>query len=169
VCEAGVSAGALSPSVAFPRGPSDVYLYAGQVFASGDRCSLSTIVGSCVAVFLVDLERGVGGACHYLLPHHALGQVPSARFGDVAIGEVLSRVLELGGRRDNLCAKVFGGASLMLGRRGPAPSLGAKNVEVARRILDIEAIPVVGEDVGGVAGRKLVFEPTAGHVWVKRL
>jgi len=152
-----------------PDAPSDVYLHAGQVFASGDPCSLCTIVGSCVAVFLVDVEGGVGGACHYLLPCQARGQVASARFGDVAIGEALSRVLDLGGRRDRLCAKVFGGASLLLGPRGPAPSLGAKNVEVARRVLEAEAIPVVGEDVGGVTGRKLVFEPTAGHVWVKRL
>jgi chemotaxis receptor (MCP) glutamine deamidase CheD len=46
---------------------------------------------------------------------------------------------------------------------------GTKNVDVACRGLAEEGIPIVAEDVGGYAGRKLVFLTDEGHVWVKKL
>jgi chemotaxis protein CheD len=146
-----------------------VYLHAGQVFASGEPCEVSTVVGSCVAVMVIDPEQRVGGACHYLLPFRAEGQLASPRFGEAAISEVVARVLALGARAGCLEAKVFGGASTLGGERAGAASLGAKNVEVARRFLEEHGIPIVAEDVGGTSGRKLIFLPDEGHVWVKRL
>jgi chemotaxis protein CheD len=47
--------------------------------------------------------------------------------------------------------------------------LGTQNVRIARTLLAAEAIPVIGEDVGGQSGRKLVFLTDDGSAWIKEL
>jgi chemotaxis protein CheD len=152
-----------------PRGDDRVrvYLHAGKVFVSPEPCEVSTVLGSCVAVILVDPVRCVGGASHYLLPFDDHGR--SARFGNGAITELLARMLALGCRKVDLEAKVFGGASMLSQARADVQTLGSKNVEVARRRLGTEGIPIAAEDVGGYAGRKLVFLTDLGQIWVKKL
>jgi chemotaxis protein CheD len=150
-------------------GPVTVYLHAGQVFASAEPCEISTILGSCVAVLLVDPVKRIGGASHYLLPFCASPERATLRFGNAAIAELLSRMLALGSRKADLCAKIFGGASTLAQGRPGVPSLGAQNVDVARTMLGAEGIPILAQDVGGIAGRKVVFRTDEGHVWVKRL
>ena len=154
--------------------PSDdtrprVYLHAGQVFVSREPCEVSTVLGSCVGVLLVDSVLRFGGACHYLLPFEGAGAVATPRFGSVAIATLVARMLALGSQKRDLRAKLFGGASMLHGDRPDGPSLGAKNVEVARERLEEEGIPIVAEDVGGYTGRKLVFLTDQGHVWVRTL
>jgi chemotaxis protein CheD len=147
-----------------------VYLSAGQIFASAEPCEITTILGSCVGVLLIDSFRRSGGASHYLLPFDSRGSgVASARFGDTAISQLLDRMLSLGSRRGDLVAKVFGGASTLAPLRAEAQTLGSKNVDVARRRLEEESIPIVAEDVGGHSGRKVVLLTDVGHVWVKKL
>jgi chemotaxis protein CheD len=154
--------------------PSDdtrprVYLHAGHVFVSSKPCEVSTVLGSCVGVLLVDSVLRFGGACHYLLPFEGAGAAATPRFGNVAIATLVERMLVLGSRKRDLRAKLFGGASMLQGDRPDAPNLGAKNVDVARQCLEQEGIPIVAEDVGGHTGRKLVFLTDRGHVWVKTL
>jgi chemotaxis protein CheD len=143
-----------------------IYLYPGQVHASADPCEITTVLGSCVAVVLVDAVRGIGGATHFLLPFDR-GQSP--RFGNGAITELLRRTLALGSSRSNLVAKVFGGAQILIPIRPNSKSLGSKNIDLARQRLADECIPIVAEDVGGVTGRKVIFFTDLGTVWVKRL
>jgi chemotaxis protein CheD len=147
-----------------------VHLHAGQTFVSSQSCTISTVLGSCVAVCLVDPARGSGGANHYLLPMHVVGNNGSARFGNVAIEELVNKMLLLGSRRHELQAKVFGGASTMqVAGRPETESLGWQNVEVARRVLAAHGIPIVAEDVGGARGRKLLFSTDRGHAWIRKL
>jgi chemotaxis protein CheD len=87
-----------------------VYLAPGQLFASGDRVQVTTILGSCVAVCLFDNEAEVGGVNHFLLPH---GTPPSPRFADHATTLLMQRVLALGAERGRLRAKLFGGACVL--------------------------------------------------------
>jgi chemotaxis protein CheD len=144
-----------------------VYLHAGEVFASATACTIATIVGSCVAVCLFDEKRCIGGANHYLLSESFVTGRASPRFGNVAIPELILRVIALGSRKGDLCAKIFGGASTTAA--GGSGTLGSKNVQIARRILSAERIPVVAEDVGGDRGRKIIFHTAEGHVWVRKL
>jgi len=157
-----------------PRPPRDiariqVYLSAGQIYASRAPCELTTILGSCVGVLLIDEAAQIGGASHYVLPFESQGTRASARFGDAAISQLVARMLSLGSRRSDLVAKVFGGASMLAPARSDVPTIGAKNVEVARRRLEDESIPIVAEDVGGCSGRKVVFLTDRGQVWIKDL
>jgi chemotaxis protein CheD len=142
-----------------------VYLAPGQLFASADAVQVRTILGSCVAVCLWDLEAGVGGLNHFLLPH---GAPPSPRFGEHAVPQLLQRVLALGASRERLRAKLFGGACVLEALRAGS-ALGSRNVEVAREQLSAAAIPVVAEDTGGDLGRKLVFEVQTGSAWIRAI
>jgi chemotaxis protein CheD len=150
--------------------PVVVHLHAGQLFASAQPCILSTVLGSCVAVCLIDSVRSSGGANHYLLPMNVVGSNASARFGNVAIDQLIAKMLLLGSRRHDLQAKVFGGATTFARPGRPdTDSLGWQNVVVARRVLAAQGIPVVAEDVGGARGRKLLFRTDEGHAWIRRL
>jgi chemotaxis protein CheD len=124
---------------------------------------VTTILGSCVAVCIWD--RRPRWAAQSLPP--SLRPPASPRFGDSAIALLIGRLLELGAHRGRLSAKVFGGACVLEAFRADEWSLGARNVEIAREQLAAASIPVVGEDVGGDLGRKLVFHVRTGAAWVR--
>jgi len=139
-----------------------VYLHPGQLVASSEPCSVTTILGSCVAACLWDPELGIGGVNHFLLPHFAGPDSSSTRFGSVAMAQLVEELLRLGARAHRLRAKVFGGGCVVEALRRRSHSLGAENVDVAFRFLRKLAIPVMSEDVGGHRGRKLVFRTADG-------
>jgi chemotaxis protein CheD len=142
-----------------------VYLPPGQILVSTEPLQVTTILGSCVAVCLWDPELRLGGINHFLLPQ-TQGE-PSPRFGETSTRVLVERVLAFGARPERLVAKVFGGASVLAGFRDGAGSLGERNAEAACAILAGCGVPVVGGDVGGRQGRKLVFDLRTGNVWVK--
>ena len=144
-----------------------VYLHVGQYMATETPASVSTILGSCVSVCLWDPKSGIGGVNHFVLPHFAGTGRLSPRFGNVAVESLIESLCALGTGADRLMAKIFGGAGVLGTANGQ--DLGARNVEVARELLEREGIPIVGEDVGGSHGRKLIFHTDAGTAWIKRL
>ena len=146
-----------------------VYLHSGQLYASNEPSSITTILGSCVAVCMWDDVYGFGGATHYLLPHRVSSGRGSVRFGHFAIDQLIGRLLAMGGIRSNLKAKIFGGSCIFAGFKKLEEQLGTKNVEVALRILENERIPIVTHDVGGPQGRKLIFNTDSGDAWIKLL
>ena len=146
-----------------------VYLHSGQIHVSDEPCSITTILGSCVAVCMWDPLEGVGGATHYLLPNRVSGHNASVRFGNCAIEQLISRLIKMGAKHANLQAKLFGGACIFAGFRSLEEQLGTKNVQLAIRMLDEAVIPVITHDVGGPQGRKLIFNTDSGDAWVKLL
>lgn len=160
------------PAAAVPAPPSAVYLHPGKMFAGAEPATVTTILGSCVAVCMFDAGRGVGGINHYLLPHWAAGSEGSARYGNVALRALLDRVVALGARREALQAKVFGGACVLAAFREAGPGamhLGERNSELAAAFLAEASIPLVGRDVGGTRGRKLIFRTDDGTALVRTL
>ncbi len=149
--------------------PAAVYLCPGQLFASAVTTSVTTIVGSCVAVGLWDPAAGVGGVCHFQLPRW-LGTGPRTQsYADVALQELLERIRLLGGGSERLRASLFGGACLTphVPRRHRA--LGEENLEQALAHLREYSIPVVEAVTGGCRGRKVVFRTGDGHAVVDPL
>lgn len=146
-----------------------VYLHPGKLYASAEPCVVTTILGSCVAVCLWDPVLGIGGINHFLLPYGPSTGSSSERFANVAIPSLIRKLLALGGTTRNLQAKLFGGACVIESMQAADRHLGAKNVEAARRTLAAEGIPIVGDDVGGRRGRKLLFRLDDGAAWVKLL
>jgi len=148
--------------------PASRYLHPGEVAVSATPLSLSTVLGSCVGVCLFDAERGVGGMNHFLLPDSAGHARPNARFGDVALEQLLADVLAAGARRHGLAARVYGGACVLLAFAG-SNHLGERNVQAALEFLDAQGIPVLGCDTGGRRGRRLLFHTHTGAARAQRI
>ncbi len=159
----------LSESADAVDGAQKFYLHPGRLFVSTEPAAVTTILGSCVAVCLWDESRGIGGMNHYLLPDGDADGAAAERFAKVALRRLLAKLLALGARKENLEAKLFGGACVLEAFRESRNDLGAKNVEAARHFLEVESIPIIAEDVGGQAGRKLVFHTGGGSAWVRKL
>ena len=150
------------------------YLHPGQVLIATEPSAVTTILGSCISVCLFDPKRGIGGINHFVLPNFAGRGPTSARFGNVAVENLVDGMLETGCSRYDLRAMLFGGSHLLRGFEGPSEKsstaeLGARNAEVARSMLESARIAIVGEDVGGRHGRKLVFFTDDGSFRVKPL
>ena len=146
-----------------------VYLQPGQLYASSQASAVTTVLGSCVAICLFDPVAAVGGMNHYLLPFFAGAGKGTPRFGNVAMTQLLERLLASGAVRGRLQAKVFGGACVLEAFQARQGHLGEKNATVAFRLLEEHSIPVVSSDVGGRSGRKLIFHSDTGSAWVARL
>lgn len=143
------------------------YLYPGALFADQRPHLVTTVLGSCVSVCLWDPVRRLGGINHYLLPLWNGEGLATPRYGNIAIDSLVERMLALGCTRGSLQAKIFGGAALWENPHGLIP-IGERNIELARRQLQQLHIPIVGADVGGDAGRKIIFNSEAGSVLLRR-
>lgn len=145
----------------------DVFLHAGEIYSSAAHSSVTTIVGSCVAVCACDADSGIGGVNHFLLPHHAASVERSLRFGNVATEELIAAIVRLGASRNRIRARVFGGASVVAELKGEYGKLGLRNAAVAIETLERLNVPVVEHDTGGRRGRKIHYDTRTGEALVR--
>jgi chemotaxis protein CheD len=143
-----------------------IYLQPGQWVATAEPSTITTILGSCVAVCLWDRELRVGGMNHYMLPFETGRTSGSPRFGDVAIHQLVEKLMSLGSRLSSLEAALVGGACVMDAFRRDGDHIGARNADLAERILPMHGIRVTRRELGGNRGRKLVFETGTGGLKV---
>jgi chemotaxis protein CheD len=134
------------------------------VVATGPAC-LSSILGSCVGLVLFHPRRQIGGLAHVVLPKAEGRLGGKGKFADLAVPEMLRQIAALGGNRAGLVAKLFGGASMFSGT-GPL-QIGISNEQAVRAALEIERIPVVAADLGGIKGRMIHFHCETGQVRVE--
>jgi chemotaxis protein CheD len=142
---------------------NEIYLHPGQLKVVREPVLLGTLVGSCVAVCLYSPGEG-GGMNHYVLPWQGPPGDLSGKHGPRAIELLVSQLEDAGIPRSRLAAKIFGGASPLGHLR-----LGADNSMLAFRAMSEAGIPVLASDVGGGRGRRIVFDPLSGEVWVREL
>ncbi|MEW6067597.1 MAG: chemotaxis protein CheD [Nitrospirota bacterium] len=145
------------------------YLIGGMIFASRKEYEIVTVLGSCIAICLWDPFLKIGGMNHYLFPVWDGKGTPTSRYGDIAIPKLIKKMLTLGCKKDNLKAKIFGGASTPNGRNNKILNVAAANILFAEDLLKEEDLPIIGSDVGGNYGRKIKFNTRTGEVLLKRL
>jgi len=130
-------------------------------------------LGSCVAIFIRDSRKGVGGMAHAMLPW--LPKEPRSganlmKYADFAIEKMVGEILDAGGAVENLEAKIAGGAHMFEGSQGEfSMDVGERNLEAARKKLSQMEIPLVSEDAGGRYGRSVVAQLEDGRVRVRSL
>jgi chemotaxis protein CheD len=142
----------------------------GEFYATTEDQVLVSVLGSCVAVCLFDLQRGIGGINQFLLPEPGPGSglASAATHHGVRMMEQLSEaLLRQGARRHQLAAKVFGAGNLPDDLLRFDTTL--RTVEFVHSYLDTEGIPLLAEDVMGAEARKVYIFPSSGKVLVKKL
>ena len=124
-------------------------------------------LGSCVAIALHDAIARVGGLAHVLLPQViGQGEPNRAKFASTAVPLLIEDMRALGASGP-FVAKLAGGASLFGPLLAMGGTVGARNIEAARAALEYARVPLVGEDVGGVAGRTVTLDVATGAFLVK--
>lgn len=141
------------------------FLFPGTIFADPRSYQISTILGSCVAVCLWDSVMRMGGINHYMLPLWNGEGLATPKYGNIAMEKLLAKMLAMGCKREQLIAKVFGGANLM-GTGNEVYLIGDRNISLACEMLEEYGIPIVASDVGGRIGRKIIMQADSGVVFV---
>ncbi len=134
-----------------------------------DGRSLKTILGSCVGVILRDPEKRVSGLAHIMLPEKRRDDEATGKYADSAVPALLARITSSGARHGSLQAMLIGGAQMFPMGNSTLASIGDQNVVAARKALKESRIPIVFEEIGGKAGRSVVFDNITGQVSVKTL
>lgn len=113
---------------------------------------IATLLGSCVAVCLIDPQLHLAGMNHFLLPS---GQPGGSRrstdedtvlHGDYAMEVLRNAMYARGASPARLIAKAFGGGNVV---NAIQMAIGSRNAEFAREWLQREGIPLLSSDLGG--------------------
>lgn len=126
-------------------------------------------IGSCVAVCLYEKEKKIGALVHIMLPRTIKittddDKTNPLRFVNTALPIVIEELEKAGVTKENLSAKLVGGAHMFRVLRGAEDDLGAKNVKAVEEILTGTGIKIDNEDIGGNVGRSLEFDLQTGVV-----
>ena len=138
----------------------------GEYFVSNEEIMIMTVLGSCISACVWDGRVRAGGMNHFMLPDGDSAD-GFGRYGSYAMELLINQMLKMGARRENMQAKVFGGAQVMAGFT--SMNVGERNTKFVLDYLATERIPVVSQDVLDIHPRKVCFFPVSGKALVKRL
>ena len=144
------------------------YIYPSSIFATSNAHEVTTVLGSCVSICLWDKHLQIGGINHYMLPLWNGNGLASPKYGNIAIEKLIEKMKQLGCRKENLVAKVFGGANVIQSNVNIF-NVGERNYKIAFEILEKEQIQVSAKSIGGEVGRKIIFNTGTGEVMMKFL
>lgn len=145
----------------------------GEYYVTTEREVITTVLGSCVSACVRDPVFGIGGMNHFMLPsgradasdswNATMGA--SARYGNVAMEHLITDIQKFGGVRENLEVKITGGGRILANMT----DVGRRNIQFVREYIRIEGLRLLGEEVGDIYPRKVVYWPLTGRVQVKKL
>jgi len=158
----------------------NIEVYMGDIAVTkGEDNLVASGIGSCLVITLYDPKHKIGALAHTMLYARRLSfevrsskderrktnpESPDTKYADTAIDEMLKRIETLGAKRENIEAKLIGGANMFSAFES---DFGKENVSRAKEKLKKEGIVIVGECVGGSQGRSVEFSVTTGIVTVK--
>ena len=108
-------------------------------------------LGSCIGLAMIDRDAGVAGLAHVVLPESQGKPGPAAKFADLAVPELLSKVVAAGAAKRRIEAIMIGGARMF--SVGASMDIGSRNADAVRAALREAGIELKTEEVGGNRGR----------------
>ena len=145
------------------------FLEPGYIYAPVRATQLCAVVAYGVVITIFDFRRRMGGMCHYLFPYREVRSQSTAKYAAPAIVTLARMFLNTGSKTEELEAQVFGGAQDPKVADASLTMLGKQNIQVGEELLAKLGIPVVGHDVGGSRGRKIVFTSSTGETAVLKV
>jgi chemotaxis protein CheD len=152
------------------------YLKPGSWYFGPITGIIRTILGSCVAVTMFHRRSGRSAICHAVMPicdqNGSCGVycAEHSRYTDCIVRAMAGLFFEQGVKAKEIEVKLFGGSN-GLGGAGDLTrtGVGKQNVTQARKALQEKDLFLKVSDVGGAAGRKLLFDTSTGEVMIKKL
>ena len=130
-------------------------------------------LGSCLGIMLYDHELKIGGLAHVMLPSPELStqKLKPAKYPQTAIEMMVQQMEAMGCPRIRIRAKLVGGSTmfsgLLMNRKDGGTSIGQRNAEEAKRVLNALKVPIIAEDTGGDYGRSVEFILSSGTVLIR--
>ncbi len=127
-------------------------------------------LGSCVGVTIYDQINKVGGMAHIMLPDINIirNKLNRAKCVNTAIPDLLQNILEAGGDKRYLKAKLTGGAHMFgFASNNSVFNIGQRNIEKSKEVLRELGVRLVAEDTGGDYGRSLFFDLVTGKLRIR--
>lgn len=148
-----------------------VYIKPGEFHLSNKPELLVTVLGSCVAVIMYDIEAGMCAIAHCVLPYSEKYSLDEPRndfrYVDTAVIKMLKIFRAKGIAKKKIFVKLFGGAEQL--KQHVKISVGEQNIDAAIRMFEKERMHVISMDVGGNVGRKIHVSSHTGEVLLSRL
>lgn len=127
-------------------------------------------LGSCIGIALYDKRTKISGLAHIMLPDSTQFKVVNKplKFADLAIPILIDKMIEKGCGKEDLIAKIAGGASMFnFSDKSMVSDIGKRNAEAVKNVLKKQSIPVVAEETGGNKGRTMILDSVTGIVTLK--
>ena len=130
----------------------------GRLLVAREPARLITVLGSCVGLALYDPALHLGGLAHVMLPYRPPGRASSGRYAEGAVEALQEALQSAGANKSRLVAKMAGGAAINFNGSGRIfDQIGSRNVEIIKKQLKATSIPLLGEDIGGTSGRRMIL------------
>lgn len=129
-------------------------------------------LGSCIGIALYDRGLRLGGLAHIMLPCSTQFSNVSnpLKFADLAIPLLLEDMQILGSRKQNVIAKIAGGASMFnFPDKKLNMDVGKRNSAAVKEVLDRLSITLISEDTGGNKARTMILDTNTGIVSIKTI
>ncbi len=121
-----------------------------------ENIAFKTLLGSCVAIMFYDSIQKVKGMNHFLLPS-TKNSNNDMKYGLYSVEAMLNEMYKLGCKKENITAKISGGADIMQLNMSAIASIGSRNVEFAKDFCKTEGFKVISEHTRGDRGRLILL------------
>lgn len=126
-------------------------------------------LGSCIGVTIYDPVARVGGLVHVMLPDSKIDADKAARqpamFMDSGVPALFRAAYQLKAEKYRVQICVAGGAQVM--DSSGFFSIGKRNYEVLKNILNQHGLRIHAEQVGGMVSRSMYLDLATGNVRLK--
>lgn len=153
-----------------------IFLHPGEFHISTSSEIVTTVLGSCISVIMFDTERRLSMMSHNVMPtceksSSCNGDCTNVyKYAECSVKQMLKIFKKAKIPRRNIVVKLFGGSELMnVGHNTDSnTSIGSRNIEAAKKIIEKEELRVVAHDLGGESSRKIIFVTNTGEVFLSR-
>ena len=129
---------------------------------------MRTLLGSCIGVALYERKLKLTGLAHIVMPDSTGRDQSLGKYADTAIPEMIRQMTSLARvAKLSLTAKIAGGANMFSHvTRNQTNTIGDQNIVAVEEALASCQIPILGRNLGGTFGRRMVVDVESGVVQI---
>lgn len=148
-------------------------IFPGEYYATCQAELITTLLGSCISVVLIDPVNNVSGMNHFVLSgessHKTVFASKEGKYGIFAMELLIDEMVSMGGCVKYFQAKIFGGGSVLSTYSDCTETVPINNIRFILQYLSDESIPIISSDIGGIAGRMVYFFTGRKMVFVRKI